>query len=192
MPGLPDRFFAPVLARSACRDAGTTSVDAPGAASACRLGSTIQDTRDHVPAAPLASRPAAGVDRVAELAHRRDANREACEVTQSPANLVPRRPAVARQLGFAIRRRRHRAAERTGGRRIWTVITVIAGLLIVTTSLLVGVHLVRDWQQSADSASAGSSSDVACPIGAVAPADPPEFSTGRMRCSTRSGWDSWR
>ena len=78
---------------------------------------------------------------------------------------------LARQLGFApgfiasLRRTTARG-------RIWTVISVIAGLLIVTTSLLVGVHLVRDWQQSASSESAGLSSDVDVRSAAVAPAAP--------------------
>ncbi len=54
------------------------------------------------------------------------------------------------------------------------MISVIAGLLIVTTSLLVGVHLVRDWQRSSRSESAGSSSDVDVRSEPVARAAPTE------------------
>ena len=40
--------------------------------------------------------------------------------------------------------------ERSGGGKIWTVMTVVAGLIIVAASLLVGIHFVRNWRQVAD------------------------------------------
>ena len=121
-----------------------------------------QETREHAPAVPIASRPTAGVT------PSRSWRTEECEpgtTGQAPAPTLP--VSSGSHLASAPS-----SAEQPAGGRIWTVISVIAGLLIVTTSLLVGVHLVRDWQQSASSESAGSSSDVDVRSEPVAPAAP--------------------
>ena len=143
-------FFAPVIAPEQLRRLRRPHLP-------CRVPPRIQrrrvdvarDTREQVPTAPSAARPPAGAT------PSRSWRTEECEPAWRRRRLQPHlATACGRHPRIPKRPPRAPSEDAPAGGRVWTVITVIAGLLIVTTSLLTGVLWIRDRQQAHNGPSA--------------------------------------
>ena len=143
-------FFAPVIdtEQLTATAAFPPPVSGPSANPAARAD-VARETREHVPTAPSTARPPAGAT------PSRSWRTEECE----PA-VAAKTPAAAPRDSVRLSSANSEKAsgapseEASAGGRIWTVIIVIAGLLIVTSSLLTGVLWIRDRQQAPNGPSA--------------------------------------
>ncbi|MHB0959880.1 MAG: hypothetical protein ACYC0X_29860 [Pirellulaceae bacterium] len=103
----------------------------------------VEETREHAPAALPATDTTARKTtsrswRTAEL----EPAAPVPTLATTPSGNLDSPPVVPQPLTAMP------ATEEPAAGRVWTVVSVFAGLLIVVTSLLTGVHFFRDWQQS--------------------------------------------
>ncbi|MHB8970632.1 MAG: hypothetical protein ACYC3X_13030 [Pirellulaceae bacterium] len=143
-------FFAPVIAPEQPA-LPPPPVSGPSASPASG-GDNLRDTRRQVPIPPSVGRPPAGATPSRSWRTEED----------EPAALAQTSAAAPRDSGrlssaHADPASRTPSEDAPAGGRVWTVITVIAGLLILTTSLLIGVLWLRDQQQAPSSSSANQS-----------------------------------